>query len=79
MKEKKYFIQLFGLIEVEVSKQQFIEAEKLCGFYSKIEGENATHGFGIIKYGFECKGRIEEITTSNQTEVLPCTLPTPVK
>ena len=51
---------MFGLIEVEVTKEQFIEAERLCGFYPKIEGETATGGFSFNnKKGFEAKGRIE--------------------
>lgn len=57
--EDKYFIQLFGLIEIAVSKKQFMDVENLCEFYSKFEGEPATSGFGFTKGGMEIKGRIE--------------------
>lgn len=49
---------MFGLIEIEVCKDRFIKIENLCGFYSKIEGETATHGFGFSKNGLDIKGRI---------------------
>lgn len=59
MSTTKYFIQLCDLIEIEVSKQQFIEIENLCGFYPKVLGETATGGFDIDKQGMSIKGRID--------------------
>lgn len=59
----KYFIKLFGLIEVEVTKEQFIQTEELCGFYSKTEGEPATWDFGFNKNGLEIKGRQQKDET----------------
>lgn len=60
MKENnKYYLTMLGLFELEVSKEQFMEAERLCGFYPKEDGELATGGFGFEKNGFQCKGRIE--------------------
>jgi hypothetical protein len=60
MQNYKYFLKLFGLIEVEVTKEQFIKTEMMCGFYPKIEGETATDGFGFDKSGFEVQGRIQK-------------------
>lgn len=55
----KYYIKLFDRIEIEVTKEQFIQTEEVCGFYSKTHGEIATGGFGFSKLGLEVKGRIE--------------------
>lgn len=56
----KYFIKMWDLVEMEVSKEQFIRAEAVCGFFPKIEGETATGGFGFDKQGMSIKGRIEK-------------------
>lgn len=61
MNQNKYFIKLFDRLELEVTKEQFIETEKVCGFYPKVEGETATGGFGYQKMGLEVKGRIEYV------------------
>ena len=57
MSREKYFIQLWDLIELEVTKEQFIQTEEFCGFYAKIDGETATNDFGVDKQGFKIRGR----------------------
>ncbi len=55
----RYFLQPFGLpIEIEVTKEKYIEIEEMCGFYSKTPGEPATWDFGFTnKDGCQVKGR----------------------
>lgn len=56
----KYFISITGFGEKEVSKKEFIQYERNCGFYSKINGQPATSGFGKFKDGISISGRIVE-------------------
>lgn len=62
MKEPRYYLSHKLLGEVQVTKEQFIEAEKAAGFHSKTgPGTCATGGFGIggnalaghVRYGEE--------------------------
>lgn len=55
---KKFFIEAFGLLEQEVSKNKFIEIERFCDFYPKIQGETATDGFSYSKRDLVIKGRV---------------------
>ena len=57
---KKYFIKLWDLVEIQVSKEQFIQTELWCGYFPKIEGETATRYFGFNKDGMQITGRVEE-------------------
>lgn len=56
---KKYYISTSFNPQIEVSKEQFMATERMCGFYSKIEGKTATYGFGMMKDGFEIKGVVK--------------------
>ena len=51
MIQYKYFIKTPYHEEVEVSKKQFIDAEKSAGFYLKFDDEPATWNFGDSKTG----------------------------
>lgn len=53
----KYYIKLGDQDELEVTKERFIQTERFCGFYPKIDGETATTSFGFMKDGLEIKGR----------------------
>jgi len=55
----KYFVSIFDLLELEVTKDKFIQIEEFCGFYPKVEGSTATSGFGITKGDLRIVGRIE--------------------
>jgi hypothetical protein len=54
----KYYLSTSFSPEVEVSKEKFMETERACGFYAKIEGRTATDGFGFFKDGMEIKGKV---------------------
>lgn len=50
---EKYYIKTKWHPEKEVTKKQYMEAELVAGFWSKIDGEPATSGFGDSKSGIE--------------------------
>ena len=51
----KYFLNISGN-EKQVTREEFIEMERSCEFYSKISGEIATGGFSFSKGSLEIKG-----------------------
>lgn len=58
----KYFLKYDDKPEQEVSKAEFVKAERLAGFRNTMgqPREPATAGFGATVYGTRIKGRIED-------------------
>ena len=52
----RYFIKFGNFYEREVSKEEFMQMERFCGFYPKVRGKTATADFGMLKDGVEIKG-----------------------
>jgi hypothetical protein len=56
----KYFLKTpWNVEEIEVSKEEFIKAEEISGFFGKIDGETATWNFSNSKTGLS--GRQQKI------------------
>ena len=57
----KYFLTIDTAPEREVTRDEFIAMERICGFIPKPGcGPCATGGFGLSKAGVSIRGRIEE-------------------
>jgi len=68
MKVNKYYLSFHGL-EKEVTKEEFIKAERQAGFYSKFGPDHlATGGFG--GGGISGSIRYEEISTKELGQIL---------
>jgi hypothetical protein len=72
MKIKKYYLSFMGM-EKEVTKQEFISAERQAGFYSKFGSDHeATGGFGgggvsgSIRYEEETKQENDHENTKSE-------------
>lgn len=61
----KYYLGAIGLPEQEVSKEEFIRAERAAGFRSKFPGQPATGGFS----GGGMSGRVVCVPAEPVTDV----------